>query len=389
MDRRGSESDAENNAIVVVMGDIGRSPRMCYHALSLANHGYNVELVGYAGTKPHIQILSHPRIRLVRMQAPPDAISQYFPRLLSLIIKFGWIQVRLASTWEGYWGQKADWNLCVSKAMQKDLRQRWGIKALTVYDKAPAWIFRPLSIEEQHNFLAKLMKTSDFSNIAASKHWQTGSGVEDGGEDDEDFGILLDALRDYEKQAQSVINQSADETDALPKLLVVITGKGPQKEFYLGQIAKMRMQYVHVVTAWLAAEDYPKILACANLGLDLPMKVVDMFGCHLPVLAKKFDAINELIVDGATGKLFDNSQELKQDLIELAAGFPKHSHNLHKLKKNLSVQPQATWDEQWDAACWPLIVSLSQAQPHIEMSRWQRFQNEEPANNEDQNLHED
>lgn len=56
------------------------------------------------------------------------------------------------------------------------------------------------------------------------------------------------------------------------------------------------------------------------------MKVVDMFGCHLPVLAKKFEAINELVVDGTTGKLFDNSQELKQDLIELAAGFPKNSH---------------------------------------------------------------
>ncbi|KAI1729610.1 glycosyl transferases group 1 domain-containing protein [Ditylenchus destructor] len=160
----------------------------------------------------------------------------------------------------------------------------------------------------------------------------------------------------------------------------------------------MRMQYVHVVTAWLAAEDYPKILACANLGvslhtstsgLDLPMKVVDMFGCHLPVLAKKFEAINELVVDGTTGKLFDNSQELKQDLIELAAGFPKNSHNLHKLKKNLSAQPQATWDEQWDAACWPLICSLSQTQPHHEMSRWQRFQNVEPPNHDDQNLHED
>jgi len=34
---------------VVVVGDIGRSPRMSYHALSLAQHEFNVELIGYAG----------------------------------------------------------------------------------------------------------------------------------------------------------------------------------------------------------------------------------------------------------------------------------------------------------------------------------------------------
>lgn len=34
---------------VVVMGDIGRSPRMQYHALSLVEAGCQVDLIGYAG----------------------------------------------------------------------------------------------------------------------------------------------------------------------------------------------------------------------------------------------------------------------------------------------------------------------------------------------------
>ena len=34
---------------VVVLGDLGRSPRMQYHALSIATHGGHVELVGYRG----------------------------------------------------------------------------------------------------------------------------------------------------------------------------------------------------------------------------------------------------------------------------------------------------------------------------------------------------
>lgn len=34
---------------VVVLGDIGRSPRMQYHALSITKHGGKVFLIGYQG----------------------------------------------------------------------------------------------------------------------------------------------------------------------------------------------------------------------------------------------------------------------------------------------------------------------------------------------------
>lgn len=36
---------------IVVLGDIGRSPRMQYHALSIAKHGGRVYLIGYQGKK--------------------------------------------------------------------------------------------------------------------------------------------------------------------------------------------------------------------------------------------------------------------------------------------------------------------------------------------------
>lgn len=35
---------------IAVLGDIGRSPRIQYHALSIAKHGGTVDLVGYTGT---------------------------------------------------------------------------------------------------------------------------------------------------------------------------------------------------------------------------------------------------------------------------------------------------------------------------------------------------
>jgi beta-1,4-mannosyltransferase len=39
----------EQSVILVVLGDIGRSPRMKYHSLSLAKLGYQVSFIGYSG----------------------------------------------------------------------------------------------------------------------------------------------------------------------------------------------------------------------------------------------------------------------------------------------------------------------------------------------------
>lgn len=86
-------------------------------------------------------------------------------------------------------------------------------------------------------------------------------------------------------------------TNKLPKLICVITGKGPMKEHYKALIQSRNWQHVAVITPWLQAADYPTMVASADLGvslhtsssgLDLPMKVVDMFGAGLPVCAVDF-----------------------------------------------------------------------------------------------------
>lgn len=57
---------------------------------------------------------------------------------------------------------------------------------------------------------------------------------------------------------------------------------------------------VSVDAVWLDADDYPTLLSLCHLGIslhysssgfDLPMKVVDMFGAGLPVLAIKYRCI--------------------------------------------------------------------------------------------------
>ena len=79
-----------------------------------------------------------------------------------------------------------------------------------------------------------------------------------------------------------VLTQSQAEPARLPRLLVVVTGKGPQQETYLRRLGRLDLRRCAFRTAWLQPDDYPRLLGAADLGvclhtsssgLDLPMKV--------------------------------------------------------------------------------------------------------------------
>ena len=46
---RGRKDHSKPRICILVLGDLGRSPRMQYHALSCAKNGYDVDLVGFGG----------------------------------------------------------------------------------------------------------------------------------------------------------------------------------------------------------------------------------------------------------------------------------------------------------------------------------------------------
>lgn len=79
---------------------------------------------------------------------------------------------------------------------------------------------------------------------------------------DEDFGLLLEALEIYNRVASA----KGDEGD-LPRVLVMITGKGPLKDMYMGKIqeAQHTWDFVQCISAWLESADYPLLLGSLHL----------------------------------------------------------------------------------------------------------------------------
>jgi beta-1,4-mannosyltransferase len=100
----------------------------------------------------------------------------------------------------------------------------------------------------------------------------------------------------------------------------VVTGKGPLKDHYEAIFKERNAKWkskINIKTVWLLIEDYPKMVAASDLGvclhfsssgLDLPMKVVDMFSARLPCLAIKYRCIDELVKHEQNGLIFDDSK---------------------------------------------------------------------------------
>jgi hypothetical protein len=66
---------------------------------------------------------------------------------------------------------------------------------------------------------------------------------------DEDFGILLEAARLYDKHATQQAAVCGEER--LPDVMFVITGRGPQREEYLMRIQRMELHHVAFASVWL------------------------------------------------------------------------------------------------------------------------------------------
>ena len=110
----------------------------------------------------------------------------------------------------------------------------------------------------------------------------------------------------------------------------------------------------------LASAHLGVCLHTSSSGLDLPMKVVDMFGCRLPVAAVSFPALPELVKDGVNGRVFQNSQELGDIIQDWFQGFPLAKRpDQEAMRDNVDQFRRLGWSENWDKVALPVFKQKS------------------------------
>ncbi|ORZ29726.1 hypothetical protein BCR44DRAFT_54839 [Catenaria anguillulae PL171] len=409
----------QRSVAVLVLGDLGRSPRMQYHAISLAESGFHVDLIGYTDTAlpcrlahPNISIrpirslpaaphralffawapikavlqvillcwtlwITIPRPDRILVQNPPSVpalmVAQWTVWLRTSKLVIDWhnlgytiLSLRLGPThvlvqlyrWlERRFGQHAHAHLFVTKAMCEHLSREWNLigTKVVLYDHPPL-NFRRLDSTERSQLVTALANSSfpslspydsaQDALIISSTSWT----------DDEDFGVFLDALALLDGRVGNNQNHNSFPHSAY----AIITGKGPLRAHYEARIRDLRLRHVHIMTGWLKAEDYPRLLGSADIGvslhtsssgLDLPMKVVDMFGCDLPVCAFDFKCLHEL-VKPAFGRSFTSSDELANHLMDLLTS-PAELTTMRQAIHNYFATHR--WSSEWQEWAAPVF----------------------------------
>ncbi|KAJ2568360.1 mannosyltransferase [Coemansia sp. RSA 1813] len=326
---------------ILVLGDIGHSPRMQYHAISLARAGHKVELVGYEGSRPMEQVLVSPNITVRHIRALPRPTSApraifYLYAPIKVICQVFMLMWMLLATMP-----KLDC-MIVQKSIS-DFQPQWPLLRSANEDNVGnaetllTWQCTDGTVE---------MRKDRPMLIVSSTSWTA----------DEDFSILLDALARYDRVATELGDISNGVNKQLPRLAVLITGKGPLRTYYEQEIRKLKLRKVHIATAWLSAEDYPLVLGSADLGvslhtsssgLDLPMKVVDMLGCGTPVCAYAFSCIGELVT-ADNGVVFGDAEELAQQIQGLASQLDDEHGMYGRLLQGAARFHEIDWDSNYE-----------------------------------------
>lgn len=271
--------------------------------------------------------------------------------------------VQVSRIYERVCSRLASAHLTVTDVMVRVIKRDYKVTApvMPLHDR-PAAHFQPLARGRRLASLARLPEVADYAEsielgrtklLVSSTSWTP----------DEDFSILLDALVQYSDLAMT-------SHPYLPEIIAVITGKGPLKDHFLDQIQLLKSQdkleMVTFRTAWLSTEEYASLLSIADLGVslhksssgvDLPMKVVDMFGAGLPVAGwGDFEAWSELVKDGVNGRSFTNASGLQTILMDLFGGDGKE---LQLLKEGAMREGTRRWDDEWDPVAGKLFGLVS------------------------------
>jgi beta-1,4-mannosyltransferase len=249
------------------------------------------------------------------------------------------VAVRLARWLEMIGARSADAHLCVSRGFSRFLADRFKLTGVRVLYDRPASAFVPIERVDREQIRQALFvrlgirSTGSVGFIVCPTSWTA----------DEDFDLeALEALRAPRR---------------FPDLVILVTGDGNRRAEFERRFAGLPARRVQLRTRWLEPEDYPRSVGSADLGLclhrsssgvDIPMKVADLFGAGVPVFALDYGAcLAERVRHGVNGRLFSNARQLADLLFDLFEAFPAGSSELDRLRTGARRSARPTWEEGW------------------------------------------
>src|SRR6202171_4115860 len=395
-------------AAVVALGDLGRSARMRYHAQALASNGVDVDLIGLEGTPLPRRIRGGltgssyavaglfdaarvsfrlwrtlkklRRPDLVLVQNPPAfptlAVSWFSLRHRGVRFVVDWHNlgytllqlrlgrlhpaVRLARWFERRDARRVEANLCVSRGLAAFLESRFGVKQAHVLYDRPASAFVPVDRAERERFRQALfsrlgIRASTVGFIVCPTSWT----------EDEDFDVVIDAVTQLEALFRG--GQPEAPPRRFPELVILVTGDGARRAEFERRFAGLPARRIQLRARWLEPDDYPRVVGSADLGLclhrsssglDIPMKVADLFGAGVPVCALDYGAcLAERVRHGDNGLLFSTARQLADVLFDLFETYPADQSSLDRLRTGARKSARPTWEEGWAREARELLLA--------------------------------
>jgi beta-1,4-mannosyltransferase len=140
-------------------------------------------------------------------------------------------------------------------------------------------------------------------------------------------------------------------------LVLLVTGDGARRVEFERRFAGLPARRVQLRARWLEPEEYPRVVGSADLGLclhrsasglDIPMKIADLFGAGVPVCALDYGAcLAERVRHGDNGLLFSTPRHLADILFDLFAAYPHDQPLLDRLRSGARKSARPTWEEGW------------------------------------------
>jgi beta-1,4-mannosyltransferase len=267
--------------------------------------------------------------------------------------------IRLARWLERRDARRVDANLCVSRGLAAFLESRFGVSnAHVLYDR-PASAFVPIERGDRERHRQALfgrlgVHGGTVGFVVCPTSWT----------EDEDFDVIIDAVVRLEHRIRGW--EAASRVRRFPDLVVLVTGDGERRAEFERRFAGLPARRIHLRARWLEPDDYPRVVGSADLGLclhrsssglDIPMKIADLFGAGVPVLALDYGAcLAERVRHGDNGLLFSTAEQLADIVFDLFENYPADQKRLERLRTGARKSSRPTWEEGWTREARPVLL---------------------------------